>query len=156
MNTILATDGMQSRGRKNTLTKYSYVDSLKNGAGAPKWINDHLDDQSIAIKAIDGSINTNYQNGLTNPYHIQMATQYYDVPGLGDTSWLDVISTVGGEIAKGVGGAISKANPYVTSTTTVAAPPVAAPSSGMPSWLLPVLLGGGGLVIVALLLKRKS
>lgn len=99
-----------------------------------------------------------YQNALSNPYHVQQATGVYNVgiiehqPGLGDTDWGDIVKTFVGEVGKGVGGWISGDNPYITQQPQQPQKP-----AETPTWVKAAVIGGGALLGTALIvavLKR--
>lgn len=90
-----------------------------------------------------------YQNALTNPYHVIEATDIYNVDSietLGDGEWADIVKVFVGEIGKGLGGRISGQNPYVNRPPDTLPPP-----EPTPTWVKAAVIGGGGLLAVFLL-----
>lgn len=155
--------GVSTRKKTPVLKRYTVPGALTSAVASYAY-KEALGQRRV-VDTARTSFERDYQNALTNPYHVQQATGVYNVgiiegktAGLagmdlvndddsGGGGWSDVVKVFVGEIGKGIGGRISGDNPYITTQ----APP-AAKASEVPGWVKWAVIGGsvligGGLVL---------
>lgn len=132
--------------RKSTKIAQRFtVPGALTSAVATYEYNKSLDRQQM-MDVAKTAFEREYQNALTNPYHVIEATDIYNVGGLGDGEWADIVKVFVGEIGKGLGGRISGQNPYVTRPPDTLPPP-----QPTPMWVKAAVIGGGGLLAIFLI-----
>lgn len=138
MNSALI--GVPVSARNRVLERLTVPGALDTAV--KRWSDDDADELAEAIASVETGLDRYASNAAANPYHRNIATTYYDVPGLQglEGDWSDVFKSFVGQVGVGVAGKIAGANPFITSQTVVQAPP----RDEIP-WGKIALLAGGGI-----------